>query len=205
MDAFKRSGRFSLAMSHFVDPPTMKTPNSISRFEAMLSCPAKLGVDCSWTFIKIPKEVSDKLSRRGRTSIEGTINGHSFQATLEPDGQLGHWLKVSEELKKVARAQNGDIVKLKITPVENEPEPVIPSAFRDALAGAPEARKVWDETTTLARLDWIHWIESAKQPKTRTKRIDAACDMLAKGKSRVCCFDSSGYYSKAFCVPETAD
>ena len=49
---------------------------------------------------------------------------------------------------------------------------------------------------TIARLDWIHWITSAKQLKTRAKRIGDACDMLASGKKRVCCFDQSGYYSK---------
>lgn len=176
-----------------------------SRFEATLHCPAKPGVDRSWTFIKIPKEVSDTLPRRGRTSIVGSINGHHFEATLEPDGQLGHWLRVNEELKKAAGVQSGDIVKLEIAPVIKEPEPKIPSDFEEALAGAPDARKFWEETKTLARLDWIHWVVSAKQPKTRTKRICTACDMLAKGKTRVCCFDTSGYYSKAFCVPETAD
>ena len=29
--------------------------------------------------------------------------------------------------------------------------------------------------------------------------------MLAEGKRRVCCFDPSGYYSKAFKVPEAAE
>jgi uncharacterized protein YdeI (YjbR/CyaY-like superfamily) len=66
---------------------------------------------------------------------------------------------------------------------------------------APESRATWDATTTLARVDWIHWIVSAKQSKTRAKRIADACDMLASGKKRVCCFDPSGFYSKAFCAP----
>jgi hypothetical protein len=53
-------------------------------------------------------------------------------------------------------------------------------------------------------VDWIHWIESAKQAKTRAKRVRTACEMLAAGKKRVCCFDPSGYYSKAFRAPEAA-
>jgi uncharacterized protein YdeI (YjbR/CyaY-like superfamily) len=89
--------------------------------------------------------------------------------------------------------------------VEQEPEPEIPSDLQEALAAAPEARAVWDDTTTIARLDWIHWITSAKQSKTRAKRISDACDMLASGKRRVCCFDPSGYYSKAFSAPKAAD
>jgi hypothetical protein len=51
----------------------------------------------------------------------------------------------------------------------------------------------------------VHWIESAKQAKTRAKRVEGACDMLAKGKRRVCCFDPSGYYSKAFAAPQAEE
>jgi uncharacterized protein YdeI (YjbR/CyaY-like superfamily) len=138
-------------------------------------------------------------------TVEGTINGHHFQALLEPDGQLSHWLQVSKELREAAGADAGDIVTLELTPVEREPEPDVPSDFEQALAAAPEARSVWNDTTAIARLDWIHWITSAKQLKTRAKRIDDACDMLTSGKKRVCCFDQSGYYSKAFCAPDAAD
>ncbi|MGH8194858.1 MAG: YdeI/OmpD-associated family protein, partial [Woeseiaceae bacterium] len=53
--------------------------------------------------------------------------------------------------------------------------------------------------------DWIHWITSAKRPETRARRIDNACEMLAAGKRRVCCFDRSGFYSKSFGSPKAAD
>jgi uncharacterized protein YdeI (YjbR/CyaY-like superfamily) len=108
-------------------------------------------------------------------------------------------------LHEAAGAAVGDSVTLELTPVEKEPEPGLPADFQEALTAAPEARKVWNETTTLARLDWIHWITSAKQLKTRAKRIGDACDMLASGKKQVCCFDQSGYYSKAFRAPEAAN
>jgi hypothetical protein len=176
-----------------------------SRFKAKLHRPTKPDGDASWTFVILPKDASEKLPRRGRTSVDGTLNGHSFQATLEPDGQLSHWLRVSKKLREAAGADIGDDVVLEIAPVEQEPEPDIPSDLLAALAASPEARTEWDSTTTIARLDWIHWITSAKQAKTRAQRISNACDMLASGKRRVCCFDQSGYYSKAFGAPQAAD
>ncbi len=136
--------------------------------------------------------------------MEGTINDYAFRATLEPDGQLSHWLKISDPLIKAAGAQIGDTVAFNIMSVEQEPEPDVPSELDAALMGSPQARAVWDDTTTIARLDWIHWISSAKQAKTRTKRVSDACDMLASGKQRVCCFDPSGYYSKALSAPKAA-
>ena len=185
--------------------PEMTQSGKGSRFKAKLLRPAKSGGDAQWAFVVLPKEVSATLPRRGRTTVEGTINGHRFRATLEPDGQLSHWLQVDKALLETAGAHIGDTAAFQIVPVEEEPEPEIPPDLREALAASPEARAVWDDTTTIARLDWIHWVTSAKQPRTRAKRIDDACDMLASGKRRVCCFDPSGYYSKAFSAPKAAD
>jgi hypothetical protein len=182
----------------------MTKSNAASRFEAKLLRPARPR-DASWSFVVLPGEASANLPRRGRTSVDGTLNGHAFTATLEPDGRLSHWLKVDEALREAAGVAVGDTVALEIAPVAREPEPGLPADLRRALDDAPEARATWEDTTTLARVDWIHWIESAKQAATRAKRIAEACDKLASGQRRVCCFDPSGYYSQAFAAPAAAD
>ena len=183
----------------------MNEDASRTRFQVSLMRPAKVDNDCTWAFAVLPREASEKLPRRGRTTVEGTINGHGFQATLDPDGHLSHWLKVNNELLDTAGLAAGDTVELEIAPVSEEPEPVVPPDLRKALDTSPEARSTWEATTTIARVDWIHWIVSAKQTKTRTKRIRDACDMLASGKKRVCCFDPSGFYSKALRAPKAAE
>src|SRR5690554_5491247 len=134
-----------------------------ARFKVKLLRPAKPGDDTSWAFVVLPKEASEKLPRRGKTSVEGTLNVHLFQATLDPDGQLSHWLKVDKDLRTAAGVKVGDIVSLEIAPVKQEPEPKIPLDLQEALESFPEARQVWQDTTTIARLDWIHWMTSAKQ------------------------------------------
>src|SRR5207244_5961230 len=124
----------------------------------------------------LPKTASAKLPSRGMTAVEGTINGYSFQAVLEPDGQKSHWLKVDRKLCEAAGAQAGDIVTLEIAPAAEEPEPTIPADLRKALAGAaPKARALWTDITRNARRDWIHWITYAKQPETRMRRLIHAC------------------------------
>ena len=76
-------------------------------FKTKLLRPAKPGNDGSWAFLVLPKTASNQLPRRGRTTVTGTLNGYPFQATLEPDGQLSHWLKVSEQLREAAGAAIG--------------------------------------------------------------------------------------------------
>lgn len=169
------------------------------RFSATLLRPAEKG---TWTFLKLPEEASAKLPSRGQTTVEGTFNGRSFQATLEPDGQGGHWLKVDRKLRTAAGAEPGDVVTLEVALVAEEPEPTLPTEWRKALAAAPKkAREVWADITPVARRDWIFWMISAKQAQTRARRITTACDMLAKGKRRPCCFDRSGMYGKSLSCP----
>ncbi len=136
--------------------------------------------------------------------MQGTLNGAPFQATLEPDGQGSHWLKVSSKLRESAGVDAGDRVDLEFAPVEREPQPRVPADLRTALASEPAAQATWDGITAIARRDWIHWITSAKRPETRVRRIANACDMLASGKRRVCCFDRSGQFSKSLGAPEAA-
>ncbi len=139
------------------------------------------------------------------TTVEGTINGYSFRATLEPDGQKSHWLKVTKKVREAAAADVGDVVTLEIMSAGEKAEPRVPADLRKALTAAPQARALWSDITPIARRDWIHWITSAKRPETRARRINNACEMLAAGKRRVCCFDRSGFYSKSFGAPKAAD
>ncbi|CAN5131048.1 YdeI/OmpD-associated family protein [soil metagenome] len=178
-----------------------KTASKI-RFKAKLLQPAEAD---SWTFLTLPKEVSAKLPSRSMTAVEGTINGFAFRATLQPDGEGSHWLKVEREMSEAAGAKAGDIVVLEIAPAAEEPEPTVPADLGMALAAAaPKARAVWADITPIARRDWIHWITSPKKGETRARRVDNACSMLAAGKRRPCCFDRSGMYSKSLSAPKAA-
>jgi Bacteriocin-protection, YdeI or OmpD-Associated/Domain of unknown function (DUF1905) len=187
-----------------VIPRKVTKPASKIRFKAKLCRPAQSERGDSWTFLTLPKNASAKLPSRGMTAIEGSINGFPFQATLEPDGQKSHWLRVDRKLREAAGACAGDVVTIEIAPAAAEPEPAVPADLRKALSAAPKARALWSEITPIARRDWIHWITSAKQEETRARRIKNACSMLAAGKRRVCCFDRSGFYSKSLSAPKAA-
>jgi hypothetical protein len=180
-----------------------KTASKI-RFKAKLFRPAESENADSWTFLTLPKNASAKLPCRGMTAIEGTINGVSFQAMLQPDGQKSHWLKVDRNLREAAGTDTGEVVTLEIAPAAEEPEPAVPTDLRKALAATPKARALWSDITPIARRDWIQWITSAKQAETRARRIKNACSMLAAGKRRVCCFDRSGFYNKSLSAPKAA-
>lgn len=176
------------------------------RFSAKLLRPAGADKGAPWAFLNLPEDASQKLPTRSMLSVEGTFNGSPFVATLDPDGEGGHWLKVSPTLLKDAGAKPGDTVELEIGPATVEPEPEVPEDILKALKAAPpKAMETWLDTTPVARRDWIAWIISGKKAETRTKRIEVACSKMAAGNRRPCCFDRSGMYSKEFCSPIADD
>ena len=78
--------------------------------------------------------------------------------------------------------------KMNPKPAGEQSEPRVPADLRKALAAALLVEPVWRDLTPIARRDFISWIDSAKQPETRSRRIGIACDMLAAGKRRPCCY-----------------
>ena len=73
-------------------------------------------------------------------------------------------------------------------PAGKEKEPRVPTDLRKALAATPMAKVQWNDLTPIARRDFISWIDSAKQPETRRRRIEKTCSMLVAGKRRPCCY-----------------
>lgn len=152
-----------------------------------------LGLDATkkvrlWTQLILLESASAKLPSRGMTMVEGTINSLPFRGALEPNGKGSHRLRVNKAMHDAVGADAWDTVKVEITRVGEELETRMPMDLRKALAAAPPAQASWMDITPMARRDWIFSITTAKQLETRRRRIEKACDMLASGKRRLCCF-----------------
>jgi hypothetical protein len=157
----------------------------VLRFEAQLFQHPKTAKTDFQTLLNVPEWVSKQFPSRGTTKVEGTINGHPFRAALEANTSGSHWLRVNKAMLKGAGAHAGDSVRLAI--LGPEPEPTVPADLWVALTASHEAKKLWDDLTTMGRLDWVRWIESAKQPETRTRRVTRTVEQLSSGKRRACC------------------
>src|SRR5687768_2488245 len=64
----------------------------------------------------------------------------------------------------------------------------VPTDLKQSLEANPEALALWLDITPIARRDWISWIDSAKQPATRERRIEQTSSKLLAGKRRPCCY-----------------
>ena len=182
----------------------MPNKGKIHKFTALLREPKNPQNSDLWGFVLVPSEVSETFPRRGRLGAELRVKKAKSQIMLEPDGKLGHWARVDSALINKANLSFGQELEVSLELPSEEPPPPVPNDFSEMLETHPDALATWNATTPLAQVDWIHWVESAKQTTTRKKRISDAADMLSGGKKRVCCFDPSGYYSKSLSAPKEA-
>ena len=72
----------------------------------------------------------------------------------------------------------------------------LPGDFEESLKVHPKALATWSDITSLARNEWICWIESAKKPETRRKRIGWGTENLMEGKRRPCCWPGCPHREK---------
>lgn len=60
--------------------------------------------------------------------------------------------------------------------------------LRSTLQSDPGILALWQGLTPLGRNEFICWVEDAKQPATRQRRIARTTEELLEGKKRPCCW-----------------
>ncbi|GAB4564352.1 MAG: YdeI/OmpD-associated family protein [Haliangiales bacterium] len=144
--------------------------------------------------LRLPDEASKALPSRGQVAVSGTINGHSFETVIEPDGVFGHWIKLDRALQEAADAEPGigENLTVEVEPTKEWPEPSVPKDLQDALSSAAQdIQDLWQAITPMARWEWVRWVNATKNPKTRARRVEVSLSKLSDGKRRPCCFNLS--------------
>ena len=143
-----------------------------------------------WTIALLPEAESVKLPSRGQVFVKGTINGFLFEKVLEPDGRWSHWFRVDAAMQKAIGVKAGDTVTLDIEASKDWPEPQVPADFAKALKTAPEkVQKLWPDITSMARWEWIRWVNETNNMETRERRVEVSISKMTDGKRRPCCFN----------------
>ena len=136
------------------------------------------------TILRLPEKASGKLPSRGQVAVQGTINGNGFQTVLEPDGCLGHWMRIDGELQQTAALSAGDTATLEIELLKDWPEPNVPQDLETALAAAPQKIKTYGMTLRRWRWEWVRWVNATRNPDTRKRLVEVSISKMTSGKRR---------------------
>lgn len=64
----------------------------------------------------------------------------------------------------------------------------LPADLRKALSANRVALAKWEDITSLARNEWICWVESVKTPEIRMQHVERVVSQLKEGARRPCCW-----------------
>jgi hypothetical protein len=64
----------------------------------------------------------------------------------------------------------------------------MPEDLKKTLTSDNKVLAAWEDITPLARNEFVCWVEDAKKPATRARRIKRTAEELAEGQRRPCCW-----------------
>ncbi len=132
--------------------------------------------------VDVPEEVSAWFGQRGNVPVLGLLDGVGIRSTLTPCGEGRHRLYLNAAMRRAAGVGAGAEVRLRLWRDESTRRPRLPADVRDALrsAGVLEA---FAGLPPSHRREFLVWIEDAKRPETRHRRIERAITELGRQRS----------------------
>lgn len=141
-----------------------------------------MGEKTGWSYIEVPIELSEQLKPGYKQSfrVKGKLDKFEIAGiALIPMGE-GHFIMaLNADLRKGVGKRAGAELQVQIA-VDDNPDAVSSPEFMECLSDEPDALAFFNTLTKGHRNYFMKWIESAKTPATKTKRIAMAVTGLAR-------------------------
>ena len=150
-------------------------------FDALLRKFDSMGEKTGWTYIEIPRKISDKLKPGYKKSfrVKGLLDEHAVKSVaLIPMGDGKFIMAINATMRKAIRKNKGQSLAALLALDEEEiPLSVL---FLECLADDPGALINFKRLPSSHQQYYSKWIESAKTDATKAKRIAMAVNGLAR-------------------------
>jgi len=141
---------------------------------------AERGPSGLWPHLFLNHEASRWLGKRGMVSLIVNVNGVMFRRTARPDGAGGHYILFNAEMRERTGVEPGDRIRVGLE-VDHAPNTVpTPRELDQALLSDPAARGAYGALSPSHRRAYVQFIEEAKRPETKVRRIQQALRMMAQ-------------------------
>lgn len=138
------------------------------------------GMDAA--FVKFPFDAKQLFGTKGQVKIVAIFDGVvEYRGSLANMGQGCHVLGLTKDIRKKINKTFGDTVNVELTKDTQARIVSIPPDVQALFNANNDVREFFDILSYTNRKEYIVWIESAKKPETRTKRLD---EFIVKLKSK---------------------
>jgi bacteriocin resistance YdeI/OmpD-like protein/uncharacterized protein DUF1905 len=147
------------------------------KFKTRLAMPGQ----GSWCYLKVTGSAA-RFGTRARIAVQGTINGHRFRSSLQPDGRGNHAMMVNKLMQQGGGFKPGATVRLVLTRDTASRTVAPPPLLRRALAANRKARDFYAGLAPSHQKAYVVYVMGAKQEETRRRRARKTVQMLAAGR-----------------------
>jgi hypothetical protein len=130
--------------------------------------------------VKLPFDPSVEWGTKDRYDVTGTINCRKVRGRLTSvDG--AHYLELGPAWCRDGSIAIGARVSVWLGPEGPQVASLAPDLVA-ALDAEPDARRFFESLATFYRKNFVRWIEDAKRPETRARRVAETVAALKAGK-----------------------
>lgn len=134
----------------------------------------------SRVFIVLPFDPNGCWGPKERHNVRGTINEVPIRGPIAVDGNL-YSLTIGPAWRRDHGIDAGMVVTVQLT-AEGPQVATMAEDLTSAFAEAPAALAFFHTLPTFYQKNYLRWIDSAKRPETRAKRIEEMIALLKEGK-----------------------
>ncbi len=133
------------------------------------------------TGLQVPDEIVRNLGTGKRPAVRVTVGKHTYRTTVGSMG--GRFLvPLSADNRAAAGVAAGQQVDVTIEADTAPRDVTVPDDLVRALADDRDASRFFETLAFSHRKEWVRWIDDAKKPETRAKRVQTTLDALRLGK-----------------------
>lgn len=129
-------------------------------------------------FIELDFSQTETLGGKRRIPVILAVGGHTFRTSLAPMGGK-HMLVFNREMRETTGYKAGDRVHIRITRDDSPRNVDLPADVETALQAA-ECLDMFLSYSYSHQKEHIAWINDAKKPETRARRITKLASTLGK-------------------------
>ena len=135
-------------------------------------------------FVVLPFSVLAAYGTRGRVPVQATFDGYPYQGSAVPLGDGHHALLLLKQIRRALDKTVGDTVRVTLRRDVAERKMEAPADLAEQLAAHPQAAAYFNKLAYTHQREYVRWLEGAKKPETRTKRLAEIVEMLSQGRKR---------------------
>ena len=133
------------------------------------------------TGLRVPREVVTDLGRGKRPPVRVTIGGHTYRSTVAVYGDE-FFLPLNAGNRERAGVAAGDEVDVEVELDTAPREVTVPPDLASALEGDAQAQRNFAGLSYSHKREYVSWVEDAKRPETRQRRIARTVEMVRDGR-----------------------